>query len=211
MAMAICPCCRKPTSDASGPDELCAECSLAMDAEVDPSPGEYIRPEISVSYEPPHVPEEETPPPVPKLPRPLGVTLLALHFYLWAAFQLLLAVAFIAGPRIAVSTVNALHAPPPELQAESGIAFRLEYAAICLADLLLVYLLGSGLWKTRNWARRIMIVVGVLELFGSGTSLSFWPLFDLLPMGLVTELLARFASLLPLWYLFRPRVQMAFG
>ncbi len=198
--MAICPCCRKSISDTSGPDELCPECSLALGAEVDPSPSEYIRPEISVSYEPPHVPEEEAPPTAPKLPRPLGVTLLALHFYLWAACQLLVAIDFLAGPKITVPIVNALHLQRPELQTESGIGFRLEYAFIFLASSLLMYLMGSGVWKTRNWARRIMIVFAALELFGGGTSFAFWPLFELLPASPLTDLLARFASLLPLWY-----------
>ncbi len=119
--------------------------------------------------------------------RPTGVTILAILNFLWAGLHALLAVLFffIGAEDAAVGVV------------------ALILAAIGLA-------IGIGLWKLRNWARIVTIVLVGLSL----------PLSVLLLLGLLIgfELgslifQAIFVALYAwiIWYLFQPHVKDAFG
>lgn len=132
------------------------------------------------------------------MPRPIGVTLLAILVLAASALYLLLGVLLALGwapvpPQIQL---------PPEAQEVLPIALLIA-GALGLA-------VGLGLWYLMRWARIVAIIVvglGVLAaIFGVGSAVS---------SGTPGQIAWSFVSLgircLILWYLLQPHVKQAFS
>ncbi len=138
------------------------------------------------------------------MPRPGGVTVLSVLYFLGAVFLLcgtLLAIG------ISVAGLTFGHLGPMTLLAGVGVIGGVILA--CFAAI--AVLIGWGLWTLRNWARVVAIVFAVcaalaalpgLFSFGGVHMVVIWwggPLFRLAINGLIV------------WYLLQPEVKRAFG
>ncbi len=140
--------------------------------------------------------------------RPTGVTVLAVLNFLGAGLYALLAVLFflIGAGGAASGMMSEMGGGAAAFLLGLGAAvgvILLIFAAIGLA-------IGIGIWKLRNWARIVTIVLvglslllGVIGLLGSLISSELGSLI----------FQATFAALYAwiIWYLFQPHVKQAFG
>lgn len=151
-----------------------------------------------------------------RTPRPTGITVLAILHFVIAAMLVpsgglwILVAGLLADPEF---SNQALEVPmPPALRAQYALLLQ-HGVAVGLALIifgLLKVVSGVGLWKLRNWGRRLTIALAALAVALS------------LP-SLVSALLARdvFSLLVGLsfavgygailWYLFWPEVKRVFG
>ncbi len=140
--------------------------------------------------------------------RPTGVTVLAVLNFLGAGLYALLAVLFflIGAGGAASGVLDEMGGGAAAFLLGLGAAvgvILLIFAAIGLA-------IGIGMWKLRNWARIVTIVLvglslllGVLGLLGSLIS------FELGSLIFQAIFVALYAWII--WYLFQPHVKQAFG
>ncbi len=140
--------------------------------------------------------------------RPTGVTILAILNFLGAGLYALLAVLFflIGAGGAASGMMSEMGGGAAAFLLGLGAAvgvILLIFAAIGLA-------IGIGLWKLRNWARIVTIVLvglslllGVIGLLGSLIS------FELGSLIFQAIFVALYAWII--WYLFQPHVKQAFG
>lgn len=138
------------------------------------------------------------------MPRPTGVTIIAVLAFLGAALLVVVALFSLAGgilaPTLAASRMGAL--------AGVGAAVLAIFLLICAAVDIVV---GVGLWKLKNWARIITIVLTGIGLLGSVLSIisPFGHVF--LFVFLIRRLILAAIYAWILWYLFQPNVKQAFG
>lgn len=132
--------------------------------------------------------------------RPFGVSLLAIHNYaevIWAAVASVGIIAFPAR----------LHLP-----ADSPLWMRVIWGIVILFLAWLTYLWARGLWRLRNWARRVEIGLSLLSLIPvKGFSGEVSPVLLLVPAGPIREILGLVLIVTILLYLFSPGVRQAFG
>ncbi len=140
--------------------------------------------------------------------RPTGVTVLAVLNFLGAGLYALLAVLFflIGAGGAASGMMSEMGGGAAAFLLGLGAAvgvILLIFAAIGLA-------IGIGMWKLRNWARIVTIVLvglslllGVLGLLGSLIA------FELVSLIFQAIFVALYAWII--WYLFQPHVKQAFG
>ncbi len=140
--------------------------------------------------------------------RPTGVTILAILNFLGAGLYALLAVLFffIGAGGAASGMMSEMGGAAAAFLLGLGAAIGvilLIFAAIGLA-------IGIGMWKLRNWARIVTIVLvglslllGVIGLLGSLIS------FELGSLIFQAIFVALYAWII--WYLFQPHVKQAFG
>ena len=140
--------------------------------------------------------------------RPTGVTVLAVLNFLGAGLYALLAVLFflIGAGGAASGMMSEMGGGAAAFLLGLGAAvgvILLIFAAIGLA-------IGIGIWKLRNWARIVTIVLvglslllGVIGLLGSLIS------FELGSLIFQAIFVALYAWII--WYLFQPHVKDAFG
>src|SRR5216684_2937832 len=136
--------------------------------------------------------------------RPVGVTILAILEFIGAVILVLLGIGSIVGMGLlcaAMSQSGGGSAGAGGIMAVIGGAlsvFCFIFAAICA-------LLGWGLWKLKNWARIIVIVLAVLgAVFALLGLLQF---SAAVAVGIVIRLAI---NGLIVWYLLRPDVAAAF-
>jgi hypothetical protein len=137
--------------------------------------------------------------------RPTGVTILAVLYFLGAAFLGLAGLGFMVGGS-ALAAMAKSGGPGAALFAAGGAILGAFFLVIALVDLAL----GIGFIKLQNWARVIAIVLtGIGLLFGLLGLMSvmmhmmvFQMVFQLLVLGLEVWIVA---------YLFKPEVKQAFG
>jgi len=207
--MANCPCCNKSLSSSGSPGELCPECMRALETGIDDAPDDYSPPESVITTENP--PDAVDAAPRPVVERPLGISLLAIHGFFITGVTFMLALALVAGNR-AINLFLALLIPSAGKVDASPLTFgvRLAWALLILLLAWIGYLIWSGVWRLRNWARLIVLFGMMLDVLGGGST-SFFPLFEFLPQGPASALLATILSFLLVLYLFSVRVKTAFG
>jgi hypothetical protein len=97
--------------------------------------------------------------------RPVGVTILVAIDFLGVAFYLVLAMLFLAnreqGTKLLEGMSGAGTGPAPLLRTGAFLPFYFLTMAIFTG------VLGWGLWKLKNWARIILLVIIGLSLFGA--------------------------------------------
>jgi hypothetical protein len=176
--LAVCACCSELLPEPAQEGELCAKCIRAIESGIDegsPSPEQptFARP-----------------------PRPLGVTLLAIWNYFGGAVSIAFGLVALAGSRPMEVVVDALGHPGEDFSTYT-FGVRLTIFGIC-AGLVgpVCYLIGRGLWRTKNWARQVTIAFSVLDLVLGGSTPEIW---------------SRIISVITMWYLLTPGVKAAFG
>jgi len=138
--------------------------------------------------------------------RPLGVTLFALMF-LWIG-----CIGSIAFPLMAASGgLNAWEqAAATFIHSDLWLHF-VSFAAtfILLCCYVLYAVLGYGLWRLRNWARRGVQALFLFSIFVSLIVVAIW----IRPLSFAVALLLGMVAPLALqfWYFTRPNVRFAFG
>jgi hypothetical protein len=140
--------------------------------------------------------------------RPVGVTILAVLYFLGAVCGLLAGIGMILGGGFMATLIS-----QQAQGAGVGAGFLAGLGAV-LGVVILVFaaldvLLGWGLWKLKNWARIVTIVLAAIGIAGA--------LFGLLGaflhfgMFLLVLTLVRLAICgLILWYMLQPHVSAAF-
>jgi hypothetical protein len=137
--------------------------------------------------------------------RPTGVTILAVLYFLGAAFAGLFGLLFFVGGSM-LSGMARSGGPGTGLFAMGGAVVGGVFLIIAVLDLIL----GIGLIKLQNWARIVAIVftaIGVLfGVFGLVGTLAHLVLFQLVIQFVILGLYVWI-----LVYLFKPHVKEAFG
>ena len=140
--------------------------------------------------------------------RPVGVTILAVLYFLGAVFCLLGGIGMMMGGGMMATLLN------QQGQGSGGAAGLMAGLGAAFGVVILIFaaldaLLGWGLWKLKNWARIITIVLMVisigLQLFGLVGILAHFNLFSLI---LTVVFVAIYAWIV--WYLLQPNVKAAF-
>lgn len=140
--------------------------------------------------------------------RPVGVTILAVLYFLGAVFCLLGGIGMMMGGGIMATLLN------QQGQSSGGAAGLMAGLGAAFGVVILIFaaldaLLGWGLWKLKNWARIITIVLMVisigLQLLGLVGILAHFNLFSLI---LTVVFVAIYAWIV--WYLLQPNVKAAF-
>ena len=138
--------------------------------------------------------------------RPLGVTIIAISCYLLAVLFVCLGIAIIL--RV-TALVNMIHQTDPSVTVGALQSVGLGGIALLFAAALEA-VLGRGLWRLKNWARIVAIVLSALgvvsllqELFAGDAArwsilTLFWNMFWLAINALI------------IWYLLKPDVSAAF-
>jgi uncharacterized membrane protein (DUF2068 family) len=138
--------------------------------------------------------------------RPTGVTILAVLAFIGAGLLVVGALFGLLGGML-VSTMSA-----------SRMGMMAGVGAAVLAVLLLIFaavdvVVGVGLWKLKNWARILTIVLTGIAFLGSVLSIlnPFAHMHIFFFVFLIRRLVLAAIYAWILWYLFQPNVKQAFG
>jgi len=131
--------------------------------------------------------------------RPFGVSLLAINHYAGVIWAGAIAIALIASPARL------------DLPADAALWKRALWSILTLIIGWLIYLWARGLWRLRNWARRLQIALTLLTLISLRGFASISPALRLIPKGPIREILGLLFVAAILLYLFTPSVKRAFG
>ena len=139
--------------------------------------------------------------------RPIGVTILAILYFLGAGLLLLagLAVALGMGALGMSSSSGQAGAAGGAFLAGLGVGLAVVFFLIAAIN----GAMGWGLWKLKNWARIVIIALAALTLAGIVVEFSK-TMTDRQPSTLVVTLVRAAVGVLVLWYLLRARVKAAF-
>ncbi len=140
--------------------------------------------------------------------RPAGVTILALLEFLIAALLIFFALASAMG----VSLLGAILSRAREIGAPgfalfAGAGFMLAFFLLVPAVFFVVT--GFGLWKLRNWARIVTMVLAVLGVVGASIGL-LWALTHFRVIGVMFTSVRLTIDLLVLWYLSQSSIRRYF-
>ena len=138
--------------------------------------------------------------------RPTGVTILAVLAFIGAGLLVAAALFSLLGGML-VSTMGASRMG---MLAGVGAAVIAIFLLIAAAVDIVV---GVGLWKLKNWARIITIVLIGIGLLGSVLSIvsPFGHMHVFFFVFLIRRLILAAIYAWILWYLFQPNVKQAFG
>jgi uncharacterized membrane protein (DUF2068 family) len=138
--------------------------------------------------------------------RPTGVTILAVLAFIGAGLLVVGALFGLLGGML-VSTMSA-----------SRMGMMAGVGAAVLAVFLLIFaavdvVVGVGLWKLKNWARILTIVLTGIAFLGSVLSIlnPFGHMHIFFFVFLIRRLVLAAIYAWILWYLFQPNVKQAFG
>lgn len=132
--------------------------------------------------------------------RPKGITVLAVLYFLGAVFILV-------SRTITLSRIPVSQDLPSDVAIAPGqLAFLVALAllAVCILGWL-----GLGLWRLRNWARHVTIVVQACALIASSIRV-LGALVDGSVFEFFNSLLGCLIAVWIFWYLFQPGVKKAF-
>ncbi len=141
-------------------------------------------------------------------PRPIGVSILAVLYFVGAASYIALATISIVNRDLLRRILEALTpgggaGPAPLLRMGAMLPlYFLVMVGVSAA-------LGLGMWNLKNWARIITLILIGLSLVG--TMVEMAPVLSHLSVGaLLLDLLRLCLSIFFAWYLFRPAIRAAF-
>jgi hypothetical protein len=142
--------------------------------------------------------------------RPAGVTVIAVLFFIGAAFSILGGIGIVVGGGFIATLINQSggqgSGAGAGLFAGLGVAIGIVILIVGVVDILV----GWGLLKLKEWARIVTIVFAVLGALGAlfglvgvfthfGAIIVFWTLVRLAICGWI------------IWYLLQPQVKAAFA
>ncbi|HXJ05718.1 MAG TPA: hypothetical protein VNH65_11495 [Candidatus Acidoferrum sp.] len=137
--------------------------------------------------------------------RPTGVTILAVLYFIGAAFLGLCGILFIVGGSMLSGLAHG-GGPGSALFAMGGAVVGGMFLVIAVLDLAI----GIGFIKLQNWARIVAIIlIGIGVLFGLIGLLSMF--VHLMIFALVFRVIFLAIEIWILVYLFKPHVKQAFG
>jgi uncharacterized membrane protein (DUF2068 family) len=138
--------------------------------------------------------------------RPTGVTILAVLAFIGAGLLVVGALFGLMGGML----VSAMGSSSMGMLAGVGAAVIAVFLLIAAAVDIVV---GVGLWKLKNWARIITIVLIGIGLLGSVLSIisPFGHMHVFFFLFLIRRLILAAIYAWILWYLFQPNVKQAFG
>jgi hypothetical protein len=137
--------------------------------------------------------------------RPVGVTILAVLAFVAAGGLVLMALLSLLGGAL----VSSLGARGVGMMAGLGAAV---IAVFFLILAVVEVVVGIGLWKLRNWARIVTIVLCGLSFLGAVLSiLNPFHIHVFFFLFLVRRLIYAAIYAWILWYLFQPSVKQSFG
>ncbi len=142
--------------------------------------------------------------------RPTGVTILAVLNFLGAALYILIGLGFILGMGILGGLMG--QAGGEGSAGAMGMMMGLGAVAgvIFIVLSLIPLLIGWGLWKLKNWARIVCLVLMALGALAALAGVAIAGLAgEMISAGFNVIFLALYAWIL--WYLTRPHVKQAFG
>jgi hypothetical protein len=131
--------------------------------------------------------------------RPFGVSLLAINHYAGVIWAGAISIALVASPTRL------------DLPADTSLWKRTLWSILALIIGWLIYLWARGLWRLRNWARRLQIALALLTLISLRGLASISPALRLIPKRPIREILGLLLVVAILFYLFSPSVKRAFG
>ena len=141
--------------------------------------------------------------------RPVGVTILAILMIIGAAFLILGGIGMMLGGGMMATIMSQQQAQGSA--AGAGVLAGLGAAAgvVMLVFAVLYLLVGIGLWKLKNWARLVTVILTVIgvvfQLFSLVTLLLHFNIF-----ALVVPVVVLAIEALIIWYLLRADVKAAF-
>ncbi|HYX68116.1 MAG TPA: hypothetical protein VE825_03205 [Terriglobales bacterium] len=146
------------------------------------------------------------------MPRPTGVTVISILYFLVTLFLLLCGVVFIGLMGVAGLDARAHEMGPLGVLAGLGAVA----GVVCLIIAVVVAFIGWGLWALKEWARIVAILFSGLGLLGGvagflGSILlrsHLFPAFGVI--GAAAGLVRIAINAVILWYLLQPQVKQAF-
>src|SRR3989304_4872730 len=139
--------------------------------------------------------------------RPTGVTILAVLNFIGAAFYILLALGFMLGMGLLGGMMGQAGG-----EGSAGAMGMLMGLGVVGGGVVLIVaiLLGWGMWKLKNWARIITIVLCALGALGALAGVAIAAMAgQMISAGFNLVFLLIYAWII--WYLLRPHVKEAFG
>ncbi len=142
--------------------------------------------------------------------RPTGITILAILGFLFGLLMAGLAALMFVGGAFLGTMLAGAAAEGGEAAAGAGmmgavVGFSAIIGGVMLVFAILYFAVGYGLWKLKNWARWITIVLSVL---GALSVLPSFLSFEIVAMVVGVIFLAIYGWIL--WYMFQPHVKEAF-
>lgn len=135
--------------------------------------------------------------------RPTGVTVLAILNFLGAACMVMVGLLFMLGLGLAGLGAGQ--------QSAGGMAFLMGLGAVAgVIFLIIAIVVGIGLWRLRNWARILTIILAAISLVPLLPGLMFSMLSLEIFSMMVQLVFAGFYGWI-IWYMVRPHVKRAFG
>ncbi|MGH9775930.1 MAG: hypothetical protein ACRD50_13395 [Candidatus Acidiferrales bacterium] len=136
--------------------------------------------------------------------RPTGVTILAVLAFLGAACTLLVGFAMLVGGAAFSRMLSA--SPGAAMLAGMGAAL----GVVCLLFAVLYLAIGVGLWKLKNWARVLTLVLTAIGLVFAVLGL-FPVVMHFNIFALIWQLFICAIYVIIIMYLLKPHVKQAFG
>lgn len=142
------------------------------------------------------------------MPRPIGVTILAVCYVLFTLFAATLGLASILGAGF-IAQIIAENEDVGSLGSAAATTVGVFLAVFFLGLAVLFASIAYGMWNLRNWARITAIVLSVIGAVFAGLAF-LTSVMMLRPFRLLTSGVRLGINLLILWYLNQPHVKQAF-
>lgn len=156
--------------------------------------------------------------------RPIGIAVLAIVNAAEGLWGLSVGLGFLFAPHFTRAMLAWLQ-PPSERILTDYQNVQSSYLLLVISLALLWTLLALGLWRLKNWARVLFILISLtgLAVPSGGDSLSpltnlvsdrlapwLWPQSHFVTAGILGESVSWLVSILTLWYLLTPKVRQTF-
>jgi hypothetical protein len=141
--------------------------------------------------------------------RPVGVTIIAILWFLGAIFCVLGGIGMMVGGGFLATLINQQGGQGSGAGAGVMAGLGAAVGVVILIFGVLYVVLGWGMLKLKNWARIITIVLAVLAALGALVGL-FGALVHFGVFLLIVVLVRLAISGLIIWYLLKPEVKAAF-
>jgi hypothetical protein len=139
--------------------------------------------------------------------RPIGVSVLAVLYFIAVAFYAVMLAMFIGSPGTLTAVLNSIspEGVGPSMLLTMGRALTIYFAIM----IVVIGAVAWGMWTLKNWARWFTILITAISLgvtvVGVSSLMSSFTI-----VGLCVELVRIGLCVVILWYLFTPTVRAAF-
>ena len=141
--------------------------------------------------------------------RPVGVTILAILYFIATCGLALFGIAIIVGGGF-LGTMLAQNPDISESVAAILAGVGVFISIFFFAFAVLFGFLGYGMWNLRNWARTIAIVLSIIGAVFASLGV-LWGILRIAPFRLISSGIRLGINVLIIWYLNQPHVKAAFA